>query len=447
MDKTLKIADISHFSAQFEGESENQLSLNAVTKNGIQAAALNRQVFCQTNHTFSDLIQTPKATDQLHSGRCWLFAGLNTLRLQAMKKLNLEQFELSQSYLMFWDKLEKANFFLENIIETRDEPLNGRLAMWLLAYPLPDGGQWDMFVSLIKKYGVVPKSVMPESYSSSNSKTMNALIAAKLREYAQILRELHQEGADLEELRAEKEEMLEEVYRMLAIHLGKPPALFLWEWRDKDNQFHRRNALTPLQFFNEYVNVDLNDQICLINAPTEDKPFNKTYTVQYLGNVVGGQQIKYLNVDLQTLKKAAADMIVDGHAVWFGCDVGKWFASEPGILNPQIYDFELVYGLEFTQNKAGRLNYGQSQMTHAMVLTGVDLDDSGNPLKWRVENSWGTKKGEKGYLVMSDDWFDQYLYEITVFKKYLSPELIQTLETAPIELAPWDPMGALAIAR
>jgi len=446
MDQTLKFSDIGHFSTQFDAEPENQLSMNAVTKNGVQDVALNREVFCQTNHTFSNLIQTPKATNQLHSGRCWLFAGLNTLRLEAMKELNLEQFELSQSYLMFWDKLEKANFFLENIIETRNEPLDGRLVMWLLDYPLPDGGQWDMFVSLIKKYGVVPKSVMPESHSSSNSKTMNAIIAAKLREYAQILRELHQEGAELEDLRGEKEEMLEEIYRMLAIHLGKPPALFMWEWRDKDNAFHRRGALTPLQFFNEYIKMDLREQICLINAPTADKPFNKTYTVQYLGNVAGGQPIQYLNVDLQTLKKAAVDMIVDGHAVWFGCDVGKWFAKEPGILDPQIYDFELVYGMNFAQDKAGRLNYGQSRMTHAMVLTGVDLDDSGNPLKWRVENSWGPEEGDKGYLVMSDDWFDQYLYEITVRKDYLSPELLSALEAAPVKLPPWDPMGALAIA-
>ncbi len=446
MDKTLKFADISHFSTQFDAESENQLSMNAVTKNGVQAAALSREVFTQTNHTFSDVIQTPDATDQLKSGRCWLFAGLNAFRLEAMKKLNLDQFELSQSYLMFWDKLEKANFFLENIIETLDEPLNGRLVMWLLEFPLPDGGQWDMFASLIKKYGVVPKSVMPESYSSSNSRTMNILIAGKLREYAQVLRELHQEGADLEELRSEKEEMLEEIYRMLSIHLGKPPVIFLWEWRDKNNEFHRRGALTPLQFFDEYVNVDLNDRVCLIHAPTQDKPFNKVYTVQYLGNVIDGQTIKYLNVDLNTLKRAAVDMIVDGHAVWFGCDVGQWFAKEPGILNPHIFDFELVYGLEFTQNKASRLNYGQSRMTHAMVLTGVDLDDSGNPIKWRVENSWGPKEGDKGYLVMSDDWFDQFLYEITVSKKYLSSELIQALDTTPVKLPPWDPMGALAAA-
>ena len=446
MDKTLKFADISHFSTQFDAESENQLSMNAVTKNGVQAAALSREVFTQTNYTFSDVIQTPDATDQLKSGRCWLFAGLNAFRLEAMKKLNLDQFELSQSYLMFWDKLEKANFFLENIIETLDEPLNGRLVMWLLEFPLPDGGQWDMFASLIKKYGVVPKSVMPESYSSSNSRTMNVLIAGKLREYAQVLRELHQEGADLEELRSEKEEMLEEIYRMLSIHLGKPPVIFLWEWRDKNNEFHRRGALTPLQFFDEYVNVNLNDRVCLIHAPTQDKPFNKVYTVQYLGNVIDGQTIKYLNVDLNTLKRAAVDMIVDGHAVWFGCDVGQWFAKEPGILNPHIFDFELVYGLEFTQNKASRLNYGQSRMTHAMVLTGVDLDDSGNPIKWRVENSWGPKEGDKGYLVMSDDWFDQFLYEITVSKKYLSSELIQTLGTTPVKLPPWDPMGALAAA-
>lgn len=444
MEKQIRHEDIDHFAAAFGAEPKNILALNAVAKNGIRAVALSREVVNRTNHTYSHVIETPEATNQKLTGRCWLFAGLNTLRLTAIEKMNLESFELSQAYPMFWDKLEKANFFLENVIETRDEPLDGRLVMWFLSDPLPDGGQWDMFVNLIKKYGVVPKSVMPETNSSSNSRPMNALLIAKLREYAWVLREMHGQGASVEGMRQAKGEMVAEFYRMLSIHLGKPPASFFWEWRDKDKAFHRHGEITPTGFFEKYVGVDLGEMVCLINAPTKDKPYGKLYTVQYLGNVVDGQIVRYLNVDMETLKKATADMIVDGRAVWFGCDVGKMFEREMGILDLEVHDYELVYGTDFRLDKAGRLDYGHSRMTHAMVFTGVDLDDSGRPIKWLVENSWGTEIGDKGYMVMTDRWFDEYLYEVMVSKKMLSPELLEVLDTEPVVLPPWDPMGALA---
>lgn len=444
MEKQIRYEDTVRFAATFDAEPKNLLALNAVSKNGIRAVALSRAVVNRTDHTYSHLIETPEATSQKKSGRCWLFAGLNTLRLAAMEKMNLESFELSQTYPMFWDKLEKANFFLENIIETRDEPLDGRLVMWLLANPLPDGGQWDMFVNLIKKYGVVPKSVMPETNSSSDSRPMNVLLIAKLREYAQVLREMHERSGSVEEMRQAKDEMMEEFYRMLSIHLGQPPSRFLWEWRDKDKEFHRHGEITPTEFFEQYVGFDLDDLVCLINAPTKDKPYRRLYTVQYLGNVVGGQAVRYLNVDIETLKQATVDMVVDSQAVWFGCDVGKMFERERGILDPEVYDYELVYGTRFKLDKAGRLDYGHSRMTHAMVLTGVDLDDSSKPIKWRVENSWGTKLGDKGYLVMADGWFDEFLYEVMISKKHLSPELLEVLNTEPVALPPWDPMGALA---
>ena len=444
MEKQIRHEDVGRFATAFDAEPKNLLALNAVSKNGIRAVALSRAVVNRTDHTYSHLIETPEATSQKKSGRCWLFAGLNTLRLAAMEKMNLESFELSQACLMFWDKLEKANFFLENIIETRDEPLDGRLVMWLLADPLPDGGQWDMFVNLIEKYGVVPKSVMPETNSSSDSRPMNVLLIAKLREYAQVLREMHERSGSVEEMRQAKGEMMEEFYRMLSIHLGQPPSRFLWEWRDKDKEFHRHGEITPTEFFEQYVGFDLGEMVCLINAPTKDKPYRRLYTVQYLGNVVGGHAVRYLNVDVETLRKATADMIVDGQAVWFGCDVGKMLEREMGILDLEVYDYELVYGTRFRLDKAGRLDYGHSRMTHAMVFTGVDIDDSGKPIKWRVENSWGTKLGDKGYLVMADRWFDEFLYEVMISKKHLSPELLEVLDTEPVVLPPWDPMGALA---
>jgi len=444
MNQQIRYEDVQNFSDSFDRDPKNLLALNAVAKSGIGAVALSRETVNRTDHTFSNLIETPEATNQKKSGRCWLFAGLNSFRVAAMKKMNLEKFELSQSYLMFWDKLEKANYFLENIIDTLNEPLNGRLLMWLLADPLSDGGQWDMFVNLIKKYGVVPKFAMPETESSSSSYAMNDLLVGKLREYARIIREKNVTGKNLDDIRQTKKEMLNEFYRMLCIHLGKPPTNFFWEWRDKDKKFKRHGKITPKEFFDKYVALDLDDMVCLINAPTKDKPFNKMYTVQYLGNIVGAHPVRYLNVDLELLKKAAKQMIIDEQPVWFGCDVAPMMEKNLGVLDFEIYDYELVLGTKFELNKAGRLDYGHSCMTHAMLFTGVDIDDSGKPIKWRVENSWGKENGDKGYLLMTDKWFDEYLYEVAVKKKYLSSELLQILDTEPVVLPPWDPMGSLA---
>jgi bleomycin hydrolase len=444
LEKCLRIEDLRRFSRSFNKDSKNTLALNAVTKNGIAAVALSRKEVDRRNFTFSNLIESPDATNQERSGRCWLFSGLSILALEAMKKLNLKTFELSEIYQMFWDKLEKANYFLENIIETKEEPLNGRLVSSLLSDPISDGGQWNMFVNLIKKYGVMPKTSMPETANSNNSEPMNVLLSMKLREYAKVLREMNEQGASTSELREKKGELMEEFYRLLCINLGVPPETFYWEWRDKDDLFHRRGNITPVKFYNEYVGLDLNDFVSLVNAPTKDKPFNRLYTVQYLGNMVGGQDTRYLNVDLKTLKKANVAMIKSNHAVWFGCDVAKMLETKMGAMDLNIYDYELVYGAKFQLDKAARLDYGDSEMTHAMVITGVDLDEQGNPRKWRVENSWGATIGDQGFMYMMDEWFNEYVYEVVVRKEYLSPELLKILDTEPIVLAFWDPLGTLA---
>jgi bleomycin hydrolase len=438
--------DLARFSAEFDAEPRNRLAANAVAKNDIAAVALNRESVNRINHTYSHLIETPEATSQGKTGRCWMFAGLNLLRLAAIRRMDLkvEKFELSQPYLMYWDKLEKANFFLENIIETRHEPLDGRLVMWLLADPLPDAGQWDMFVGLVKKYGVVPKNVMPETKGSADSRAMNGRLVAKLREFARTLRAMHDRGGAPEELREVKTGMLMDFHRMLTIHFGKPPAGFQWSWRDQNKGFHRHGVITPLEFFGEYIGIDLDDMVCLINAPTRDKSFNRLYTVACLGNVVGGRPVRYLNADVEILRQAAAASIVAGEAVWFGSDVEQMLEWELGLLDMDAYDYELVYGVPFLLDKAGRLDYGQSRMTHAMLLTGVDLDEGGTPVKWRVENSWGTESGDKGYMLMTDRWFGEYVYEIAVSRRHLPAELLAVLEQEPVVLPPWDPMGALA---
>jgi bleomycin hydrolase len=440
--KFLGAEDLRKFSASFYADPKNVLAMNSVTQNGIASASISRSEMDRMNFTFSDLIDSPEATNQERSGRCWLFSGLSLLALEAMRKLNLKTFELSEIYQMFWDKLEKANYFLENVIETMDEPLDGRVVSLLLADPLSDGGQWNMFVNLVKKYGVLPNTYMPETYNSSNSEAMNTLLTSKLREYAKDLREMN--GSPPDELRERKEAFLEEFFRMLCIHLGTPIQEFYWEWRDKDNEFHRRGTMTPLSFFDEYVGMNLEDMVSLINAPTSDKPYNKIYTVRFLGNVVGGKDSHYLNVDILTMKKVIVDMIKNKHAVWFGCDVGKMLQTELGAMDLNIYDYESVLETKFRLDKASRLDYGDSEMTHAMVITGVDLDDQGKPRKWRVENSWGSKIGDKGYMYMMDEWLDEYIYEAVVRKEYLGEDLLSVLDSEPVVLPPWDPMGKLA---
>ena len=435
----MSFEDLKRFSRSFNEDPKNTLALNAVTENGIAAVALSRKEVDRQNFTFSDLIETPDASNQERSGRCWLFSGLSMLALEAMKKLNVRTFELSEIYQMFWDKLEKANYFLETIIETRQEPLDGRLVSSLLSDPISDGGQWNMFVNLIKKYGVMPKSFMPETANSSNSDPMNALLASKLREYAKILREMT--GAEVE-LREKKGELMNEFYKLLCINLGVPPERFYWEWRNKDGVFHRKGNTTPIEFYEKYVGLKLDDFVSLLNAP--NKPFNKLYTIQYLGNVVGGEDVRYLNVDLKIMKKATIDMIKGNRTVWFGCDVAKMLQTEMGAMDLRIYDYESVYGTKFQLGKAARLDYGDSELTHAMVFTGVDLEEDGNARKWRVENSWGAAIGDQGYMSMMDEWFDQYVFEVVVRKEYLSAELVKILNTEPLVLSFWDPMCSLA---
>ncbi len=438
---------IDKFSKDLKDQSNNRTLMNAVKKNGINAVAMNQDAVVDMQYTFSDEIETGPITHQKQSGRCWLFAGLNTLRVKVAERCNLKEFELSQSYQMFWDKFEKANYFLESILETLDEPTEGRLIAWLLDSPVQDGGQWDMFVNLVDKYGVAPKSVMPETFHSSQSAMMNRLLTVKLREDAAGLRGRHQrEGASADALRTDKEAMLGEIYRMLCHFLGEPPARFDFEYRDKDKEFHRDRDMTPTDFFKRYVDVDLHDYVSVINAPTADKPFLKTYTVKYLGNVKGGRDVLYLNVESEALRSLAVAQLRDGEPVWFGCDVAQMLDRDSGIMDTKLYDYGATLGVSFGMSKAERLDYGESLMTHAMVFTGVNLVD-GRPNRWKVENSWGKDPGNEGYFIMSDPWFDEFMYQIVVQKKYLSDTMREALMQPPKALQPWDPMGSLAVMR
>ena len=445
MNQNITLKQIKEFKIQTNSNSIFRLARNTALKSEIEDLAMDWESFRKINHTFSDVVSGEMpVTNHKSSGRCWGFAGLNLFRIYLGRKYNLKKFEFSQSYFMFWDKFEKSNYFLENIIATLNEPRDGRLMMHLVSNPIQDGGQWHMFINLINKYGVVPQTEMPETFQSSKSMRMNRMITRKLREFSKTLRNANKKGASLRELRSIKKDMLGIVYRLLTIHLGTPPDIFEWQVRDRKKIFHRFEGLTPKRFFLNHVQLDLDDYVCLINCPMSDKIYNEVYTVKYLGNVIGGEDIKYLNLDSKRLKEAAVASIKDDNPVWFGCDVGKYFHRKLGVMDMDLFDFDLFYGTDFPMTKADRLEYGDSQMTHAMLFTGVDLNSKMKPRKWRVENSWGNKRSDRGYDIMTDKWFDEYNYEVVVHKKYLTNEELGTYKKEPVKLPPWDPMGALA---
>ncbi len=437
-------AALSSFEQAFDREAVNAVAMNAVVNNGLVSTAKNYTLARKSNHTFSISLEQGEVTAQQKSGRCWLFAALNTMRFHMIHQLKLTDLELSQAYLFFYDKLEKSNYFLESILETLDEPSEGRLISFLVSAPIGDGGQWDMFCNLVRKYGVVPKSAYPESSCSSASMEMDRYLTEKLREDACTLRKLHRAGKDLQALREVKTGMMAEVYRILCICLGKPPKTFDFEYRDKDKNFHRDGGLTPKGFYEKYIGWNLDDYVSLINAPTADKPFGRSYTVRFLGNVKEGNAVRYLNLEIGELKRAAIAQLRDGQPVWFGCDVGKYSDRGAGLLDLEVVDMEKLLSTTFSMTKAERLEYGQSLMTHAMVFQGVNLDENGKPQRWRVENSWGKDAGVKGYYVMSDEWFNEYLYQVVVHKKYLSEAQLAAYRAEPSPLEPWDPMGSLA---
>lgn len=446
MSNKITLDRINELSKKFSENNHVKVIRNAMIKTDSNELSMDWDTYRKIDHSFSNVItgEMP-ATNQKSSGRCWGFAGLNLFRVYLGRKHNLKNFEFSQSYFMFWDKLEKANYFLESIIETASEKSNSRIVSHLLSYPLEDGGQWDMWVNLINKYGVLPQSEMSESFSTSQSSQMNKTISNKLREYASELRKSFKNGESLDKIREMKNIMIDEVFKMLSMHIGTPPQKFDWQVRNKDKKFLRFKNLTPQSFFNEHVGLKLDDYVCLINCPMDDKEYNKVYTVEHLGNVVEGRKIRYLNVTSKEMKDASIKSIKEDNPVWFGCDVGKYFHRNLGVMDINLFDYNSFYGSEFKMDKSQRLEYGQSMMTHAMLFTGVDLDENGHPLKWRVENSWGKKGGNKGYHIMTDDWFDEYNYEVVVHKDFISKELNEIFDNQEaIPLKPWDPMGALA---
>ena len=441
MGKTITRKQVVELRKEFDAEPSNKVAQNAVTNVQLPDLTLNRDLVQDIDDSFSIKLDDWKVTAQMRSGRCWLFATLNLFRVGAMKKMNLKNFEFSQAHIHFWDKFERSNHLLEAIIETSDRPVDDRTIHFLLSDPIGDGGQWNMATNLVRKHGLVPKTAYPESNSSSATRWMNAELKDILRSSASEIRAIIDGGGTVEEARAHKEKRIADIWRMLCIHLGTPPKTFNWQWRDKDGEFHRNGRMTPQQFAAEFVDIEWEDYVCIVNDPRNE--YYRTYTVDFLQNVAGGPPVVYLNVPSKEMKAITLKLLEDGMPVWMGCDVGKEMDRKRGLWDADLFDVEGLYGVEYGMDKADRLRHNQTMMTHAMLFTGVDVVN-GRPRRWRVENSWGQDTGQKGYYTMNDSWYDQYMFEIAAPKDYLTEKMLEGLETEPVVLPAWDPMGSLA---
>lgn len=410
---------------------------NALTNTDISKLALNREIIQNRNDVFNHKIKTKGITNQKSSGRCWLFSSLNVFRPEIIEKYKMNDFEFSQNYLAFWDKMEKANTFLEYIIEFRDRDLLDRELTRVLESPIGDGGYWHYTSALIKKYGLVPKEVMPESNSSGKTSAMNKILARKLRADAVRLRNISAKGASVEQLRKTKKSMLSEIYKMLVLNLGDPPREFTYVFENRDTVVTEPQKYTPMSFYEKFTDIDLDQYVDIYNDPSRE--YGKYYTIRMTKEMYDQDDIRYANEPIDILKKAAMESILNDDPVLFGCDVGKDQSRDLGIMADGLYDYESVYGVDLSMTKAERSLYRESTVNHAMVFVGIDTVD-GKPVKWQVENSWGDKKGNKGYWTMYDDWFDKHVYDIVIKKKYVPAEVLAVYKQEPIVLPPWDPM-------
>ena len=433
---------INNFENDFNSSKANKVAARAAQENGIFKASQNLQTKIDLDPTFSIEIDTGKVANQKQSGRCWMFSALNTMRHSIQENFKIKDFELSQNYTNFWDKFEKSNWFFENVIATADKDLGDRKVAFLFATPQQDGGQWDMLSGIIEKYGIVPKSAMVETFQSSSTRESDMLINATIRQFAAKVSKLYEENK-LDEIKKEKERILQLSYNLLSNCFGVPPEKFDLEYVDKDENYHLERNLTPIEFFNKFIGSKIDEYQSVTNAPTKDKMFNKTFTVKYLGNVIEGKKVIHLNLEMKRLKELIISQLKNGEPVWFGSDVAFYRDRQRGIWDDNAFDYLSTFNLDLKTNKSDMLDYFISAMGHAMVITGVNLVD-GKPTKWKIENSWGADNGFDGYYIMSDSFFDSFVYQAVILKKYLNEKELEALKEEPIELDPWDPMGTLA---
>ena len=426
---------LAKISDRYEGNAADKALRNALATTPINTLAMNAENAAMIDTHFSDRVRTKGITDQKSSGRCWLFTGLNVLRAKMIDKYELPGMEFSQNYLFFYDQLEKANLFLQGVIDTKDLPFEDRKVDWLFSNPLSDGGQFTGVSNLITKYGLVPAEAMPETYQSDNTSQMANLLKLKLREYGLELRE-----APKSKVQDMKIRQLSEIYRMLALCLGEPVQEFEWTRCDKNNNIVSRNKYTPKSFYDEFIGEDLeNNYVMIMNDPCRE--YGKVYEIDYDRHVYDGHNWLYINLPIDRIKEMAIASIKDNTAMYFSCDVGKFANSKKGVLDINNFDYESLMGVTFGMDKKERVQTHASGSSHAMTLIAVDIVE-GKPVKWMVENSWGPASGYQGNYIMTDEWFNEYMFRLVVEKKYVPADVLKMLDQKPVQLPAWDPMFA-----
>ena len=436
----ISAAMLEEISGSYAGDAADKAIRNALAVTPIPTLATNAENAAMIDTHFSDRVRTKGITDQQSSGRCWLFTGLNVLRAKMIDKYDLPGMEFSQNYLFFYDQLEKANLFLQGVIDTKDLPFEDRKVDWLFSNPLSDGGQFTGVSNLITKYGLVPAEAMPETYQANNTSQMATLLKLKLREQGLELREAAAKGANAKKLQAMKVDQLKDIYRMLALCLGEPVKEFEWIRCDKSNKIVSRKTYTPKSFYDEFIGEDLeNNYIMIMNDPCRE--YGKVYEIDYDRHVYDGHNWVYINLPVERIKEMAIASIKDNTAMYFSCDVGKFANSKKGVLDINNFDYESLMGVTFGMDKKERVQTHASGSSHAMTLIAVDIVD-GKPVKWMVENSWGPASGYQGNYIMTDEWFNEYMFRLVVEKKYVPADVLKMLDQKPIQLPAWDPMFA-----
>ena len=425
----------------YQGTASDKALRNAIGNNSIRSLALNQENMQEMDTHFSIRVKSKGITDQQSSGRCWLFTGLNVMRAKAMAKYNLPSFEFSEIYPFFWDQLEKSNLFLQGIIDTSDKPLEDKTVQWLFQHPLSDGGTFTGVADIVGKYGLVPKEAMPETNSSNNTSQMANLISLKLKEFGLQLRELGTNGAKRSVMLEEKTKMLGTIYRMLVLNLGVPPTEFDFVRKDVHGNPIETEHHTPMTFLEKYGDKNLlSNYVMLMNDPSRE--YYKCYEIDYDRHRYDGKNWTYINLPVDEIKEMAIASLKDSTMMYFSCDVGKFLDSKRGLLDVNNYDYESLMGTTFGMDKKQRIQTYSSGSSHAMTLMAVDLDKDGKPVKWMVENSWGAQSGYQGHLIMTDRWFDEYMFRLVVETKYVSEKVKELLKQKPIRLPAWDPMFA-----
>lgn len=438
----ISIEMMQEIQKSYTGSTTDKALRNIMVNNSPAKLALNHENATKFNSDFSHRVESIAISDQESSGRCWMFTGMNVLRNQAIRKFNLPAtFQFSQAHLFFYDQLEKSNLFLQAMIDTYKEPIDGQQVQWLFKNPISDGGQFTGVANLIDKYGLVPSDVMPETYNTNNTSSISNLISLKLREYGLELREMAvQKGMTPEKLKSRKTEMLSTIYRMLALTFGEPPTQFTWTQKDASGKIVETAEYTPKSFYEKFAKTDFSKYYMVMNDPTRE--YYKVYEIQYDRHVYDGQNWRYINLPMEKIAPMCIASIKDSTMMYFSCDVAKFLNREKGFMDVNNYDYGSLMGTTFGMDKKERVSTFASGSSHAMTLCAVDLDKDGKPIKWMVENSWGSSYGYKGFLIMTNDWFNEYMFRVVLEEKYITDEVKKLLDQEPIMLPSWDPMFA-----